>query len=188
MDKELKKELNRKNKKIKTDNKWIIQVIILSFIISLLLSIVSELFLTHLPIALGIILYIIVILIGILFDIVGVSVTSANEAIFHSMNSRKIKGAKLAVRFKKNANKVSNFCCDVIGDVCGIISGSIAVVLATSLSRVLNINLFVALVLFSAITAALTIGGKALGKSFAINKSNLILFEFAKLVSNFYHK
>ena len=104
------------------------------------------------------------------------------------MNSRKIKGAKLAVRFKKNANKVSNFCCDVIGDVCGIISGSIAVVLATSLSRVLNINLFVALVLFSAITAALTIGGKALGKSFAINKSNLILFEFAKLVSNFYHK
>ena len=187
MDRTIKKELNRRDKKVTKDSKWIIEVIILSFVISLLFSLISELFLTNLPIALGIILYIVVISIGILFDIIGVSVTSANEAIFHSMNSRKIKGASLAVRFKKNANKVSKFCCDVIGDICGIISGSIAVALATSLAKVFNINLFVFLILFSAITATLTIGGKALGKSYAINKSNLILFEFAKVVSNFYY-
>ena len=38
----------------------------------------------------------------------------------------------------------------------------------------------------TALIAALTIGGKALGKSFAINKSNFILYEFAKIISNFY--
>ena len=34
--------------------------------------------------------------------------------------------------------------------------------------------------------AALTIGGKALGKGFAINKSDIILYQFAKTVSHFY--
>lgn len=38
----------------------------------------------------------------------------------------------------------------------------------------------------AAIVAALTIGGKALGKGFAINKSNIILYEFAKVISIFY--
>ena len=38
----------------------------------------------------------------------------------------------------------------------------------------------------AAIVAALTIGGKALGKGFAINKSDIILYEFAKTVSHFY--
>ena len=38
----------------------------------------------------------------------------------------------------------------------------------------------------TAIISALTIGGKAIGKSFAINKSDIILYEFAKIISNFY--
>ena len=44
--------------------------------------------------------------------------------VYHAMSSKKIKGAKKAVSFKKNADKVSSFCNDVIGDICGIISGS----------------------------------------------------------------
>ena len=47
--------------------------------------------------------------------------------------------------------------------------------------QILFTGLFVA-----AIVAALTIGGKALGKGFAINKSNIILYEFAKIISIFY--
>ena len=38
----------------------------------------------------------------------------------------------------------------------------------------------------AAIVASLTIGGKACGKSFAINKSDVILYEFAKIISIFY--
>ena len=38
----------------------------------------------------------------------------------------------------------------------------------------------------TAIISSLTIGGKAIGKSFAINKSEVILYTFAKFISNFY--
>ena len=90
--------------------------------------------------------------------------------------------------FKKNADKVSSFCNDVIGDICGIISGSAGVIIATFLANTFEINIFIVTLLVTAIIAALTIGGKALGKSIAINKSNYILYEFSKLVSHFYKK
>jgi len=128
------------------------------------------------------------ILLGILFDIIGVSVTTADEAVFHSMNSRKVKGANIAVKFKKNADKVSSFCCDVIGDICGIISGAAATTIAAILVTKFNLNPLFTSLTVAAIIASLTIGGKAIGKSFAINKSDIILYEFAKFISNFYRK
>ena len=40
--------------------------------------------------------------------------------------------------------------------------------------------------MITAIIAALTIGGKAIGKATAINKSTVILFKFSKFISYFY--
>ena len=114
--------------------------------------------------------------------------TTADEKVFHSMNSRKVKGASTAVKFKKNADKVSNFCCDVIGDVCGIISGAAGTTITAILIDKYNLNVFSTGIIVASIIAASTIGGKAIGKSFAINKSNIILYEFAKFISNFYKK
>ena len=151
-------------------------------------SILSQLTIPNLSIYLGILITLIFILFGILFDIIGVSVTTADEKVFHSMNSRKVKGASTAVKFKKNADKVSNFCCDVIGDVCGIISGAAGTTITAILIDKYNLNVFSTGIIVASIIAALTIGGKAIGKSFAINKSNIILYEFAKFISNFYKK
>ena len=127
-------------------------------------------------------------MLGILFDIIGVSVTTADEAVFHSMNSRKVYGADTAVMFKKNAEKVSSFCCDVIGDICGIVSGASGTTIALILITKCNFNPLLTSLTISAIIASLTIGGKAIGKSFAINKSSIILYEFAKFISPFYKK
>ena len=113
-------EVTKKKEKIKkekVDIKWIIIILIVSFFISLGLSFISEMTIPKLPLAVGIIITLLFILLGILFDIIGVSVTTADEAVFHSMSSRKVKGASVAVKFKKNADKVSSFCCDVVGDV-----------------------------------------------------------------------
>ena len=104
------------------------------------------------------------------------------------MNSRKVKGANIAVKFKKNADKVSNFCCDVIGDVCGVISGAAGTTIAAILITQYNTNILLTGLFLTAIISSLTIGGKAIGKSFAINKCDIILYEFAKIISNFYHK
>ncbi len=179
----------RRKEKIKkelVDKRWVIIIIILSFSISFLLSFVSEITVPNFNLIVGIIVTLLFILLGILFDIIGVSVTTADEKVFHSMNSRKVKGANIAVLFKKNCDKVSSFCCDVIGDICGVISGSTAVAIATLVSKSTSINLFLATLIITALVASLTIGGKAIGKSFAINKCDIILYEFSKFIYNFY--
>jgi len=180
---------NKKKEKIKKETvnwSWIFKILIMSFTISFGMSFVAQMTIPNLSLVFGIIVTLLFIGIGILFDIVGVSVTGADEAVFHSMNSRKVKGASVAVKFKKNADKVSSFCCDVIGDICGIVSGAAGTTIALLLSKNLGLDILVSSLLVSAVIASLTIGGKAIGKSFAINKSDIILYEFAKIVSNFY--
>ena len=182
-------EVTKKKEKIKKETvnwKWIRTILIMSFTISFGLSFIAQSTIPNLNLILGIIVTLLFIFIGILFDIVGVSVTGADEAVFHSMNSRKVKGASVAVMFKKNAEKVSSFCCDVIGDICGIISGAAGTTISLQLANVTGINLLWTSLLVAAVIASLTIGGKAIGKSFAINKSDIILYSFAKIVSNFY--
>ena len=182
---------NRRKEKVKKEKvnvKWIVQIALISFTISFGLSFVSEIAIPNLSVVWGMLLTLAFVFVGILFDIVGVSVTGADEKVFHSMNSRQVKGSKVAVLFKKNADKVSSFCCDVIGDICGIVSGASASAVSVGLAATFNWNLLLVSLTVAAIVASLTIGGKACGKSFAINKSDVILYEFAKIISIFYRK
>lgn len=176
-----------KNKKL-VDYKWIFTVTVLAFFISLSFSFFSE---TTIPNANSIIATIIILLficIGIIFDMIGIAITVADLKTFNSMATKQVRGAKLAVKLIQNNEKASSFCNDVIGDICGIISGSAGVALSSILAETLNLNLFIVSLLITAIVAALTIGGKAIGKATAINKSTPILFQFSKLLSCFYRK
>ena len=128
--------------KKKKRNNWPLIVTILAFTISLLFSFMSESVMPKVGIIVGIMILILFIFIGIIFDMIGVAVTSSNEEPLHAMSSKKIKGAKKAVSFKKNADKVSSFCNDVIGDICGIISGSAGVSVARGLASTFNLNIF----------------------------------------------
>ena len=179
----------RRKEKIKKEHvnvKWIIEIVVMAFAISFALSFVSQTTIPKLSTWVGVIITLLFIFIGIIFDIVGVAVNSADEKVFHSMNARKVKGSKVAVIFKKNADKVSSFCNDVIGDICGIISGAAGTTIAVNIANSLNVELLFVNLTVAALIAALTIGGKAMGKSFAMNKSDIILYEFAKIVSIFY--
>ncbi|MBQ2909784.1 MAG: hypothetical protein IJE53_03180 [Bacilli bacterium] len=179
----------RRKEKIKKEHvnvKWIIEIVVMAFAISFGLSLVSQTTIPKLSTWVGVIITLLFIVIGIIFDIVGVAVNSADEKVFHSMNARQVKGSKVAVKFKKNADKVSSFCNDVIGDICGIISGAAGTTIAVNIANSLNVELLFVNLTVAAIIAALTIGGKAMGKSFAMNKSDIILYEFAKIVSIFY--
>lgn len=184
----LKVQTRRKEKihKNKTDWKWIIRIMMIAFLISFAFSFTSEMIIPNVNILIGILLLVLFIVLGVLFDMIGVAVTAADEKPFHSMNSRKVKGADVAVKFKKNADKVASFCNDVVGDICGVVSGSAGAIIALSLSNLLHMNQFLLALLVTSVIAALTIGGKAIGKSYAINKSNLILYQFAKMISYFY--
>ena len=173
------------NDKKKVDKNWVLKVSIISFFISLIFSFIGETIIPNSHIFVSIILVFTFIFLGIIFDMIGIAVTVADIGTFNSMATKKVKGARIGVKLIKNAHKVSSFCNDVIGDICGIISGSTGVSIAIVISNRFNVSLLLVTLLITAFIAALTIGGKALGKSIAMNKSNIILYNFVKFLSFF---
>lgn len=179
----------RKKEKVKkevVDFKWVGIIVLISFSLSISLSFISEMTVPNLNLFLGIMIALLFIAIGILFDIIGVSITAASAKVFHSMNSRKVRGADIAVKLIKNSEKVSSFCCDVVGDICGVISGATAVTISALLSTKFHFPILLTTLIVTGIISSLTIGGKAIGKSFAINKCDIIIYEFSKAISIFY--
>lgn len=166
--------------------KWVIIIIIFSFFVSAGFSLISEVLLRNVDILVAFIILILIILIGILFDIIGVAVTAADEKPFHSMASRKIAGSKMSVKMIRNASRISNLCNDAIGDICGIISGAAGAVIAVKISFMNSDSerTLLAIVL-SSIIAAITVGGKALSKQYAISQCNNIVFRIGYLIEKF---
>lgn len=181
------RKLNKMDQVVKKnfDIKWIIRITIIGFLITLFFSFGSEIVMKNVNSLFGIIIIFFFIFFGALFDMIGIAVTCADQKPFHSMASKKIKGAKTAVRLIKKAEKVSAFCNDVIGDICNIMSGSAGIVIATNLAQRYNADFILITLGITAVIASSTIGLKALGKSLAINKSEIIVFKFAKLLSIF---
>lgn len=123
------------------------------------------------------------IFLGVVFDIIGVSVTVADPVPFHSMASHRERGAAEALRLIRHSEKVASFCNDVVGDISGIVSGATSAAIVANLMRDLSTeNIFLQLIV-SGCVAGLTIGGKALGKTVAINNSTKIVFTVGRLMS-----
>ncbi len=179
-----KNKIDKKTEKKRNSRKWVVTVIVITFVISSVLQMIQAGLMTRVNLIMAFIILTFFIAVGIIFDIIGVAVTSAAETPFHSLSSQKVRGAKEAVRLIRNADKVGSMCNDVIGDIVGIISGSattaiVAMLMATGMFR----TNFLLTILLTAIVAALTIGGKAAGKRIAIEKSSDIVFAVGKLIS-----
>lgn len=166
-------------------NKWTFKVFLLTFILAILFSLAANLLGNFNNIIL-IFCIISIILIGIIFDIIGTAVLSCDTKVLHSKASQKLNGAKQAISLAKSASAVSSFCNDVVGDVCGIVSGSLVTILVINLF--LNNNLSLWNVIFSSTLSALTVGGKAIGKNFAVKKSNDIIYSVGKFIFIFTNK
>lgn len=166
-------------------NNWILTITILTFFITIVFSVTSNFILSDLGIIFGILIIIVFILLGVIFDMIGIAVASADDKAFHSMASKRIKTARLAIKMIKNSARVSSFCNDVIGDICNIMSGSAAIIVANAIAVKLNINSTITILVITSLIASLTIGGKAYGKSIAMEKNITILYEAAKVLSLF---
>ena len=181
-----KKEIN-KNKK-KRDN-WVVTVIIITFTIALVLGFSSEILSKKLSLFPALLILMAIIMIGIVFDVIGLSIATADAKIFHAMAAKKVKGAKQALKLLKNVEKFTNVCNDVVGDIAGIVSGATGGSIGVMILNMIKIEgvtlevFFLSLV--SALIAALTVGGKAFGKKIAINNANDIVFTVAKILHFF---
>ena len=155
---------------------WPVQVFFLAIGLSAALSLASQGPLSAAGILVALLILALFIALGIVFDIIGVAVTAADPKPFHSMASHKEKGAAEALMLLRNAGRVSSVCNDVVGDICGIVSGTTAAVIVTRLQAAFDLQGVLLSVAVTALISGLTIGGKALGKTFAIQRSTKVVY------------
>lgn len=187
---EKKKKLSFRKKKLDNDVKknqfgWVTVLFVVSFLLSVVMTLLSEGIMGATNnVIVAFVVLIAIILIGILFDIIGSAVMAADPKPLYAMASRKIYGTKLAIKFLKNADKMSSICNDIIGDTCGVISGTAVAYIVASLSQGEHwiFNTVYSLVLTSLVSSFM-VAGKALGKSYAIKQSNNIIYRFAVVIS-----
>jgi CBS domain containing-hemolysin-like protein len=173
----------KQEKKESSGLPWALRVFFIAVALSAVLSGVSSEALGNagLPLAFAVLIFFI--LLGILFDVIGVAVTAADERPFHSMAAHRTPGAREALGLIRKAPRVSSFCNDVVGDICGIVSGATAAVIALRLQEVLSAPGLLLSLTITALASGVTVGGKALGKRFAIERSTQVL----TLVGRFLH-
>lgn len=119
-----------------------------------------------------------IILFGIVFDVIGVAVAAADETPFHALAAKKTPGARWAIWLVRNADRVSSFCNDIVGDVAGTLSGASAAAIVVQLVSMASADRRLDQIINIAViglVAAFTVGGKAAGKSFAFSQAQWVV-------------
>lgn len=173
-------------KKLSKSTIWTIKITIITLCLAIVVSFITEITATKANLIISILLLCLLIVVAIIFDAVGVAATSCDLAPLLAMAARKIKGADIAVKLVKSAEKVANICNDVVGDMAGIISGACAAAIVLKFAAD-NPHMPLFNILISSIVAAVTVGGKAFFKSVAIKNSKDMIMFASKIVGIFYH-
>ncbi|UOQ93693.1 hypothetical protein MUO14_01435 [Halobacillus shinanisalinarum] len=174
--------------KFKKSLKFSLSIAVITFVLAAIFSVISSSALSGVVWIAGIFIVLVIVFIGVVFDMLGIAATAAQETPFHSMASEKIRGAKEAIIIVRNADRFASFCNDVIGDISGIVSGTASTVVVLQIVNVLGYNdgstfQLVLSVVVTSIVAAITVGGKALGKYFAIHSSTRVIFAAARFIA-----
>ena len=163
--------------------RWVVTIFLVTIVISGTISFISDEVMSRSGIVSAFLILLAIIFIGIIFDIIGMAVATADEKPFHSMAARKVPGAQAAIRLLRNAERVSSICNDVVGDICGVVSGSASATIAVLILQNMELGWprLISL-LMSALCAGLTVGGKAIGKTFAVKSATEIVHAVGKLI------
>lgn len=162
-----------------------LRVGLLSFVLAALVSYASGLALGHLPATVAFLVVLILIAIGVGFDIVGTSVTAADQTPLHAMGAKKINGSRQALWLVRNADRVANFANDVVGDVTGAVAGAAGTTVAFRINALTrgteSVGTLITLAVVGLI-AGLAVGGKAAGKSYAIAHATDVVFAVGRMI------
>ena len=168
-----------RNKQIK----WVATIFFVTILISGAISFLSDILMENSSMGIAFLILLAIIFIGIVFDIVGMAVATADEKPFHAMAARKVPGARAAISLLRNAERVSSICNDVVGDICGVVSGSASATIAAQILKNFDFSWpQIVTLLMSALCAGLTVGGKAIGKTFAIGSCTEIVTFVGKTI------
>ncbi|MCP8616812.1 hypothetical protein [Salirhabdus salicampi] len=163
-------------------------IAVITFVLAALFSIISTFLLDGVGWYFGIIIVLCIVLVGVFFDMLGIAATAADEIPFHAMAAEKVSGANHSILIVRNADRFASFCNDVIGDISGIVSGTAAAIVVLQISLGIGFDegsgsQFTISVIFTSIIAALTVGGKALGKFLAMRFSTKIILYAGRMIA-----
>jgi len=170
-----------------------------TFVLATAFTFLSDSVLRTTNIYLAVVVLVLIILVGIVFDIIGLAAATASHVTLNAMAAKRVPGAKHALRMVRNAPRVAAVCNDLVGDIAGTVSGAAgtAIVLSAGLGRLGSMvrsaggtaaapadgaagGLWTVLVV--ALIAAVTVGGKTLGKSLALERADDIVFRVGRVL------
>lgn len=155
-----------------------------SALLAILVSLGSEAFLKRVPqISLAFLLLLLIVFINIMFDVVGVAATAATEAPLHAKAARKVSGASQSLILIRHADRVANFCTDVVGDIAGILGGALGAMIIFRMVTGATSETALPNAVMAGVIAGLTVGGKAIGKKVAIDEADEIIFLVGKILA-----
>lgn len=169
----------RKNKRKVGNNKkryisrWNLLIAGYSFLLAIGITLISDILLKDSNLLLSFLTLIAIVVIGTIADILAVSIMAAasEKGPFNAMASRKMYGARQAIFILKHAGKYSTFFADVIGDILGYLSGfagAVVVARIVIMDNWLSTHDRIIAVIVAAMTSALIVGSKSIGKNIAL--------------------
>ncbi|HYF80104.1 MAG TPA: hypothetical protein VD973_23580 [Symbiobacteriaceae bacterium] len=152
-----------------------IRVGLLSFLLAAVVNYLGQEALESVPALVAMLIILMLITVGISFDILGTSVTAAEVTPLNAMAAKRLSGARQAIFLVRNADRVANFANDVVGDVTGAVTGAAGSTVAMQLSTGKDFTDTLLSLAIIGLVAGLTVGGKAAGKTFAIEHATDVL-------------
>lgn len=173
------------NNKSAVTVRHILLVAALTFLLAVGFALVSEILTRRMHrLTLSFIFLFFILIIHIAFDIIGIAATAASESPFHAQSAKKVKGAREGYLLIRHADRVANFANDVVGDITATVSGALGIAIAVQIVLwrpglpELALN-----VLITSAIAALSVAGKAVGKRYAIDNANQVVFAVGRFLA-----
>ncbi len=156
-----------------------------TFVLAIVVNFVSKILLGRVGLVLGLFVLLGIVLIGVVFDVIGTASTAAKKQPFHAMAAKKVYGSRQALRIVRSADRVANFCNDVVGDMAGTVSGAIGASIVIRLMATMpdRVSETVLSTIVIGIIAGLTVGGKAWSKNIAVNDAERIVLAAARVIA-----
>ena len=170
----------------KNNLKHLMVVFAATFVLACLVGIGAAALMQYTSMVVSWVLLLVIIVFGILFDIIGIAATAASEAPHHAKAANRVFGGKQAVNLVRNADKVANYANDIVGDVAGTLSGAFAASIIIEMvyyyPTLKTYEIWLNTIML-ALVASLTVTGKAMGKTLAINEADEIIAAVGRLIA-----
>jgi hypothetical protein len=165
--------------------RWALYVTAFTFIVTIALGLLAEKLFQVIPIAGALAIQFVLVAAGVFCDLLGIAVATASLPPFLSMAAKKVPGAEKGIWLIKHAERVTNIFNDVLGDIFGVLSGAtgatIVLMILANFKELAKFDLYAGIAMTS-LVAAMMVGGKAAGKSYAMKNSREIVLGLGRLL------